>query len=70
MFGALAMSRRDIKITFGDYLQSYSGYLKNLKELEIKSTPKEYGSAIQGKHKKLKPRSKGNSKNGKIKKRN
>ena len=53
---------------FGDYLPSYYGYLKTLKELELKSTPKEYGSAIQGKHKKLKPRSKGNSKNGKKKK--
>ena len=56
------MSRRDIKIMFGDYLPSYSGYLKTLKELEVKSTPKEYGSEIQGKHKKLKPRSKGNGK--------
>ena len=56
--------------TFFNSYYEYREMMEELKNLEIGSSPKTYGMAIQGKHKKLKPRSKGNSKNGKIKKRN
>lgn len=56
-----------------EFISLYNEYRrisKMLKGIEIGSSPKTYGMAIQGKHKKLKPRDKGNGKNGKIKKRN
>ena len=58
-------------LSISSFINSYYEYremMKELKYLEIGSSPKTYGMAIQGKHKKLKPRSKGNSKNGKKKK--
>lgn len=60
-------------LLMNEFINSYNEYreiLKGLKRLGIHSSPKTYGMAIQGKHKKLKPRIKGNGKNGKIKKRN
>ena len=66
------MSRRGYKmLLINSFLNSYNEYremMKELKKIEIGSSPKNYGMVIQGKHKKLKPRSKGNCKNVKNKK--
>ena len=52
-------------LLINEFINQYNEYremLRGLKRLEIGSSPKIYGMAIQGKHKKLKPRSKGNIK--------
>lgn len=48
--------------TFINSYYEYKEMMKEIKDLEIGSSPKTYGMAIQGKHKKLKPRNKGNGK--------
>ena len=51
-------------LSLNTFINSYYEYremMKEIKNLESYS-PKTYGMAIQGKHKKLKPRSKGNGK--------
>ena len=52
-------------LSLNTFINSYYEYremMKEIKDFEIGSSPKTYGMAIQGKHKKLKPRSKGNKK--------
>ena len=47
-----------------EFINSYYEHkelMKELKYLEIGSSPKTYGMAIQGKHRKLKKRNKGNN---------